>query len=366
MRLQRKYLLIIFLAMLMMNSRCKDNRTGPNDSESEPELGRWQLLGLKGKLVSNLVFIGDYLYATAGRDGLYRLNRFASNTNWEYIGLADTNIERTLESGVTDVVSVDGNLLVSYVASERLQKHGIYRSMDNGLTWLPSDNGMSSIPEYSTTSQVINLEKHPYKEKVVFAVTSVNLIYMSEDGGNSWRRVYGFPASSLNYVLKVNENFPNEIWVGGETGRFAPYLLHSMDSGLNWRYITFPPNFGPYTYDNAVYDIAIDPKNDSVLYFGMLGVIGKTTNKGETFQRILGWEDGIYRHWRLAINPMNPQEIFATGRYLYRTTDGGQSWQKIPPPDNRNELYALAVDWQRRVLYVSTSSPGNGIYKLYF
>jgi hypothetical protein len=29
-------------------------------------------------------------------------------------------------------------------------------------------------------------------------------------------------------------------------------------------------------------------------------------------------------------------------------------------------LYALAVDWQRRVLYVSTSSPGNGIYKLYF
>jgi len=153
---------------------------------------------------------------------------------------------------------------------------------------------------------------------------------------------------------------------GGETSRFAPTLEHSTDGGNSWRRIFFPANFGPYYVDNVIYDIAVDPINENVVYFGMLGVIAKTTDKGETFQRILGWEDGIYRHWRLAINPSNPQELLATGFYLYRTTDGGQFWQKITPPDNRNNLYALAVDWQQRILFTSASSPGNGIYRLRF
>jgi photosystem II stability/assembly factor-like uncharacterized protein len=205
-------------------------------------------------------------------------------------------------------------------------------------------------------------------QDVILAGTTVDLIYLTTDGGRFWRRVFGtLGASAINYAIRFSRGNPSQIWVGGETGRFAPYLLFSTDGGESWGdRIWFPPNIGPYTYDNAVYDIAIDPTNDSVLYFGMLGGIVRTSDKGQTFQRILGWDDGIYRHWRLAINPTDPQELLATGFYLYRTTDGGQSWQRITPPDNRNNMYALAVDWQQRVLFASASSPGNGIYKLHF
>ena len=96
----------------------------------------------------------------------------------------------------------------------------------------------------------------------------------------------------------------------------------------------------------------------------MLGVIGKTTDKGETFHRILGWDDGIYRFWRLDFNPNNFNEFFSTGFYLYKTIDGGDSWQKIKPP--LFEIYAIAVNWQRRILFISVSSPENGIYKMHF
>jgi len=360
MALLSRHVILIAIALSFFQPSCRDSGTNPG-------LGQWQSLGLEGKLVSNLVFIGDYLYATAGRDGLYRINRKLSNAQWEYLGLADTSIERTLESGVTDVASVAGHLLVSYVAGYQHQKRGIYRSTDNGFTWLPSDSGMITTPEYPTPSQVLSSETSAVDPRIIFGGTSVSLIYSSSNGGLLWRQITGtVGASAFNYAIRFNLSKPNEVWVGGETGRFAPYLLHSMDLGLNWQHISFPPNIGPYTYDNAVYDIAIDPANDSILYFGMLGVIVKTTDKGQTFQRILGWEDGIYRHWRLAINPSNPQELLATGFYLYRTTDGSKSWQRITPPDNRNNLYALAVDWSRRVLYVSASSPGNGIYKLEF
>jgi hypothetical protein len=64
------------------------------------------------------------------------------------------------------------------------------------------------------------------------------------------------------------------------------------------------------------------------------------------------------------MNPSNSQEILASGFYLYRTLDGGNTWQRIRPPFF--EIYALAVDWQQRVLFVSVSSPENGVYKLRF
>jgi len=355
MKLFKRYLTLIIASVLPLHFSCKDTGVGPTT-------GNWKLLGLEGKVVSQLKLIDNHLYACAGRDGLFRVNITSINKYWEYLGLADA----ALESGVTDVVSLNGHLLVSYVAGDQSQKRGVYRSSDAGVTWLASDSGMITTTEYPTTSQVIRLRQSPTNPSHVLAGTTVDLIYLSTDSGIIWRKIFGtLGASAINYSICFSNASASEIWVGGETGFFAPYLLHSSDGGESWSDIWFPPDFG-LGPDNAVYDIAIDPTNDSVLYFGMLGMIGKTTNKGETFQRILGWEDGIYPHWRLAINPSNPQELLATGFFLYRTTDGGKSWQRITPPDNRNGLYALAVDWQQRVLFVSASSPGNGIYKLRF
>ncbi|MDI6804821.1 MAG: hypothetical protein QME58_13455 [Bacteroidota bacterium] len=352
-------LIILVLFTLTIFTSCK--KDGPVD----PSLGVWRSLGLEGKLVPNLVFIENYLYATAGRDGLYRINRSTTNAHWEYIGLADTSIERSLESGVTDVVSMPGNLLASYVAGYQYKKHGVYRTSDNGSSWLPSDSGMITTLGYPTASQVLRLEVSQTDPSIIIAGTSVSLVYKSSDGGVSWQKITGtIGASAFNYAIRLNPLKPYEIWIGGETGRFAPFLHHSTDIGATWNSLRFPPNIGPYTYDNAVYDIAVDQRNDSVLYFGMVGAIVKTKDKAQTFQRVLGWEDGIYRNWRLAINPNNPDEIFATGFYLYRTTDGGQTWLKIKPP--YFEIYALAVDWQKRLLFVSVSSPENGIYKYQF
>jgi len=351
--------MLLVATILLLHMNCKDYGVAP-------PAPNWEPLGLEGKLVSELKLINDYLYACAGRDGLYRHNITNGNMRWEYLGLADTAVERTLESGVTDVLSLDDNLLVSYTAGDLLQKRGVYRSTDAGVTWLASDSGMISTPEHPVTSQVIRLLQLPSTPSVIFAGTTTSLVYASDNSGRSWTAVYGtVHAGAINYAIRFNQRTANEIWVGGETGRFAPYLLHSTNLGQTWvGPIWFPPNIGPYTYDNAVYDIAIHPTNDSVLYFGMLGVIVKTTDKARTFQRILGWEDGIYRHWRLAMNPSNAQEILVTGFYLYRTVDGGNTWQKIRPPFY--EIYALAVDWQQRVLYVSVSSPENGVYKLRF
>ena len=326
------------------------------------KIGEWKFLGLEGKLVNDLKLIDNYLYACAGKDGLYKLNLNETNNSWKYLGLKDDRIEKTLEAGVTDVISMNGNLIVSYAAGAHLNYKGIYRSSDKGNYWIQSDSGMIN----TSTSNIIRLYQLPNQSQTLFALSSINIVYISSNGGLTWGISYGsIGASSINYAVISNPLIPTEIFVGGESGRFAPYLLRSIDDGISWsNYILFPPYFGPYFVDNVVYDLAFDPIDGSKLYAGMLGVIGKTTDKGETFQRILGWEDGIYRNWRIAINPHNPKDIFSTGFYLYRTQDGGQTWEKIKPP--YFEIYALAINWQQRILYISVSSPENGIYMMRF
>lgn len=351
---------LLFVILISFDMGCKH-------STDALRAENWQLLGLEGKLVSRLVLAGDYLYACAGKDGLFRLSMTNQWAGWQYLGLADDNLERTLESGVTDLSIVNDFLLVSYVAGYQLQKHGIYRSPDNGQTWQPSDSGMIVIPEYPTTSPVIQIEPCPTNSLIIIAGTTTSLVYGSKDGGESWQRAHGTPgAGSINYAVRFNTITSNEAWIGGETGRFAPFLLRSTNSGDNWDLIHPLPPIGPDGTDNAVYDIAIDDRNPATVYLGMLGLIMKTTDNGVSWHKVLGWEDGVQRNWNLAINPDNSKELFATGARLYRTTNGGDTWDKLTPPNDRSALYALAVDWSKRILYVSTSSPGNGIYRLTF
>ncbi len=333
-----------------------------------PEPGEWQDLGFEDKLVGKLHIIDNELYACAGRDGLFRKSLKKYNAKWKYLGLADTTENRTIEIGLTDVVKINDELLVSYLESYKQEKCGVYRSVDDGENWTPSDSGMFIINGFITTSQVIRLKQHPAIPEIIFAGTSMSVIYKSEDGGKSWSKVYGeLGTGALNYAIEFTPDNYDNIWVGCESGYFYPYLINSENMGNTWSdMIGFPQNIGPYSFDNAVYDIQISPQNDSIMYFGMLGLIAKSIDKGQTFRRVLGWEDGIYMNWRIEINPEDPTELFSTGCYLYHSIDSGETWDKITPPDDRDALYALEVDWGKRILYVSTSSPGNGIYNYSF
>jgi photosystem II stability/assembly factor-like uncharacterized protein len=352
--------LIIISIIIITQLSCSDNTT-------EPEKGEWSGLGLEGKLVNDLKLIDSYLYACAGKDGLYRLDLNQSDSGWTYLGFSDSGLLRQLYYGVTSIVKIPStNRLIVGLATHRdTSEVGVFRSTDEGSTWIASDVGIGT-DYYPKSTEISCLYVNTFVQNTIYAGL-YSTIYKSLDGGNSWylvQGIHGVGGLGRN-AIRIAHNNPSTIWAGGETSRFAPYLLNSTDGGESWSdYIKFPANFGPYTDDNAVYDIAIDPSNDNILYFGMLGVIGKTTDKGKTFERILGWEDGIYKHWRLSINPDKPLELFATGAYLYKTNDGGKSWSKITPP--MDEIYALEMNWQDKVLYVSVSDPENGIYKYNF
>jgi photosystem II stability/assembly factor-like uncharacterized protein len=143
------------------------------------------------------------------------------------------------------------------------------------------------------------------------------------------------------------------IWVGSATGG----VWKSINEGT-----TFEPVFqGEPTA--SIGDIAIDPNNTDVVWVGTgeanifrssnsgCGVF-KTSDGGKTW-KLMGLEN-TYTIGRIRVNPKNSDIVYvaATGheytpnedRGLYKTTDGGKTWNKVLGIDANTGIYDLVLD----------------------
>ena len=57
--------LIFLVALLTIQNCVKKHGTEPKETQ-------WELLGLDGLTINQLLLAGDYIYCCAGRDGLFR------------------------------------------------------------------------------------------------------------------------------------------------------------------------------------------------------------------------------------------------------------------------------------------------------
>jgi photosystem II stability/assembly factor-like uncharacterized protein len=168
-------------------------------------------------------------------------------------------------------------------------------------------------------------------------------------------------------------------------------VFKSVDAGLNW----FP--IFDDTYTMSIGDLVVDPANPNIIYVGTGEVNGgggsvtyggngvyKSTDAGTTWNH-LGLEATEYIS-RIIVDPSNPQTVFlgAMGklfgknpdRGLYRSTDGGTTWQNklfisdstgcidvAINPLNPGIVYAAMWERIRRPDRRSYGGPTCGIYR---
>nr|NIT56465.1 hypothetical protein [Fodinibius sp.]NIV11443.1 hypothetical protein [Fodinibius sp.]NIY25048.1 hypothetical protein [Fodinibius sp.] len=115
-------------------------------------------------------------------------------------------------------------------------------------------------------------------------------------------------------------------------------------------------------------EIAFDPANENVIYLGS-DWLWKSQDGGDTWNVIL---DSIGTYQTVAINPSNSKEIYVSaGGFLFKSTDAGQTWQSIPLPEPNSVIPWIEVDWEKRIMYTHIFSQDLsrnvlGIYKMYF
>ncbi len=146
-------------------------------------------------------------------------------------------------------------------------------------------------------------------------------------------------------------------------------------SGLKFRSI------GPAFTSGRIADFAVNPKNQSEYYVAAAcGHVWKTTNNGNTFEPVFD-NEGAYSIGCLAMDPKNPnviwvgtgennhQRALGYGDGVYKTVDGGKSWKNMGLKESR-QIGMIAIDpGNTDVVYVAAEGsawgPGGerGLYK---
>ena len=211
---------------------------------------------------------------------------------------------------------------------------------------------------------VNSLAMDPVNPDVIYAGTDSGL-FKTIDGGDTWART-GFPPIRVR-VVQASPQDPNMLYVGTDDG-----VYRTTDGGVNW---TRRGLAGA-----RVNALAIDATNANVLYAGtgwpwqrsedeIVGIF-KSTDGGQSWQLKLA--SGLDAVVALLIDTGNPSYIYAgvytwmDGPGLRKSTDGGESWvSKQMGPYNWDHVVALAMTpagHNPPTLYAINAS-GEDVYK---
>lgn len=286
----------------------------------------WSLLGPTTFPVSN---IGFY-------PGMGRLNAVAfvgNDTNTMYVGAPGGGVWKTTDGGanwiaqgdefpnmgVSDIVINPVNTNIVYAATgdaDGLQNRsvGVLKTIDGSATW-------------NTTGLVFNLGQNdiiskllidPNNPDTVFATTRNN-IKRTTDGGTTWVDVFTQNGALFNDIeYKSGSN--NVLFATSRTGRF----YRSTDNGVTWAQVSSP------TFNRM--DIALTAANTNmILSIDSGGRIRRSTDDGDSWTQISsigGFSSQGGYNITLAISPLNENLVLAGGVDGWRSTDGGQTWEK--------------------------------------
>ena len=252
----------------------------------------------------------------AGLQGVYRT--YDNGKTW-----IESNTGFVGSEVVDLVTSLDGTM---YATTYNL---GIFKSTDGGKNWVFASFGIKNW--YG-----MQLATHPEDADTLFTTTNGG-VYKSTNAGKSWELIGGSDlcddedaGGNCHYHgIVVEKEAPFKVLVGSGGDQYAKEgvgLTGSEDNGESWR-----NSDDGFVRDVHVSKLVIDPNNNNVFY---------ATTQGET-----EYTDKV-----------------GDGAGVFKSTDRGNNWTQINNGLNSLETNVLAVDPNDSdVLYLGTDD--DGIYK---
>jgi photosystem II stability/assembly factor-like uncharacterized protein len=204
-----------------------------------------------------------------------------------------------------------------------------YRSIDGGKTY-HAWKGAPGGDDYHT------IWINPENPEIVLLASDQGAT-LTVNAGRTWSSWYNQPTAQF-YHVSTDDQFP--YWVyGGQQESGSVGTTSRGDNGAitfrDWRTV----GAEEYGY------VAADPLNPNIIYGGKLSRFDKTT--GQT-QQIApeAVRSGKYRFLRTApvlFSPVDPHTLYYAGNVLFKTTNGGASWDIISP-DLTRERYDVPAN----------------------
>lgn len=326
----------------------------------------WQDLKFPKQSVSALFLDGNDLYAAAGHDGLWVKDLSNHDSKWQYLGHRVIEGERHFESGVQAVDVYQGRITIGYAApslQNNGQRIGMWYSEDRGTNWIPADAGIrDTLSQWSSARSII---RSPFDKKMMLA--GYGDVFKKNDSIGVWERIYpksGGRRGSLHFGLKWHLLRTNEVWAYGESFRFSPLLMRSLDSGATWDEF-FRINV---PLDNAFYSMAFDAKNPDIIYIGTQGAVIRSMNGGSEWldedpvPPLFTDSRGNF-FYALQTHPRIPGILFAgaAGR-LYGSRNHGDTATIVDTPKELTFILDMWYDQSSESLFIAGDG---GVFRLH-
>ncbi|MGE5108089.1 MAG: WD40/YVTN/BNR-like repeat-containing protein [Sphingobacteriales bacterium] len=202
-------------------------------------------------------------------------------------------------------------------------------------------------------NRTIAVAGEPGNPMVSYVGSASGGIFKTEDAGTSWRPIFdGQDVASIG-ALAIAPSNHKHVWAGtGETFLIRPAhamgngVYKSTDAGKTWT------NMGLHA-TARISRVIVHPTDSNIVYVAALGHahgpqqergVYKTTDGGKTWERILFVDENTGCS-DLSIDPQHPDILFAAmwqvevktwglnsggaGSGIYRTKDGGKTWEPL-------------------------------------
>ena len=194
---------------------------------------------------------------------------------------------------------------------------------------------------------------HPNQPYTFYIGVCNGGVWKTTDAGRTWKPVFDSQGTGSIGSLVVAPSDPNVLYVGSGEGLGRPDLsvgdgvYKSTDAGKTWSHLGLRDG-------QQIPNIAVDPGNANRLFVAVAGHpygpneergIFRSTDGGQSFQKVL-FKDVNTGGNDVDIDPTNPNIVYATlweerqgpwenaqwrgtGGGIYKSTDGGSTWKQL-------------------------------------
>ncbi len=220
--------------------------------------------------------------------------------------------------------------------------------------------------------RIADIDFHPQDESIWYVGVGSGNVWKTTNSGTTWAPIFDNQSSYSIGSVEVDPNHPNIVWVGtGENvgGRHVGYgdgVYKSTDGGASWE------NMGLEDSEH-ISTMIVHPEDSDVVWVSAQGPLWdsggqrglyKTTDGGETWENVLSGNEwtGVTD---LVMDPRDPDVLYAAtwqrhrtkaaymgggpGSGIHKSTDGGKTWTEVARglPDSNMGKIGLAVSPQR-------------------
>ena len=235
------------------------------------------------------------------------------------------------------------NLHVTSIAFNPTDPDRIYFGTREGQFYASSDGGITWADPVTVSNQIVRIVVDLFLNNVgehnIYVTTAGwgypggdGRAFRSQDGGLTFQSVDNLPHPNAVTSISIHPSIPGMIWLAA-----GDYGYLTTDNCQSWS-LSFPEDF-PYVWDFALSPdpSAPDDPTQMTVYAATDGGVYKSVDGGQTWQASNQGLAGLMLG-SLGVNPQNPDEAYASpmgmSAKFIKTIDGGRNWQplNIPAP----------------------------------